>query len=152
MALIDKVKARYGDQYLVNISNPYGSLATTTDDTRIGLACDDVEADFETYVGVEFDLTDARHVAVVVSGVEAKLLVYCGHEPASRYDDFLREKLENGLALVTSRDRQLPETSSVLVPSEEQGGRTDPKPYFDEQRFAHLIPGAPSAGEDDSLD
>lgn len=152
MALIDEVKARFGEQYLVNISNPYDETATTIDDTRLGKACTDVEADFETFGQVEFDASEPQHVSLAVAGVEMKLLVWGGHEPSSKWDSFVKDKLENGLAPVTSRSRVPVTTSSTLVPSTEQRGIDEPKPYFDERKFDYLIPGAPSTGEDDALD
>ena len=115
MALIDEVKARFGTQYLVNLSNPYLETGTTIDETRLGKACTDVEADIETFAGVEFDLTDARYVSLAIAGVELKLLIWNGVESSSKWDAFVNDKLENGLALVTVRVDAIGRFAAIVI-------------------------------------
>ena len=149
MALSDEVIARYGDQYLVNLTNPYLSGPTTVDTTRLTKACDDVEADFEIHAGIEYDGTENIHVSVAVDGVIAKLEVRCGIEDAEKnLKDWRENRLKSGLALVTSRDRVGPLTSSQLDQSDETRGRDITRPDFDRSRFKHIVPDAPQTAED----
>lgn len=150
MALKDEVKSRFGAKYLVAISNPYDSPATTIDDGRMDLAVTDTIADFEIYAGLVYDNANAKHVTVAVEGVVSKLMlrnVVPGGE--ERHKDYVA-KLES-LALVTSRDRVLPSTNSTLQPTKEQSGS---RPELDPSRLRGYQPGQRGTGSvfrDDGL-
>jgi hypothetical protein len=142
MTLSTEVQARYPSQLLVNITNPMETTATTVNTTTLNAAATDVEADFEIVAGVEYDGTDARHVAVAVEGVIAKLLRRTG---TSQYEE--REKDYNfrlrDLAKVTGRDRITPESDSEVSPAVDSPSGVEVKPAFDNEIFDQIIPGAP---------
>lgn len=148
MALIDRVKARYTEQKLIELTNKDDETATTIDDTRLGLAVTDTEAAFETHVGVAYDDTDARHVRVAVRGVIVHLLGDSELGPLSdeRYDHW-RTMCED-LAKVTSRARILPEIVSTDPDYDESEDDAD----FGRNRFADFIPGAPCSADDDDYE
>lgn len=142
MTLATDVQARYADQVLVNLTNPGESAPTTVDATRLGLAADDVQADFEIVAGVVYDGTDGRHVSVAVQGVMAKLFRRTSHSSADdRETEYFRRL--NNLAKVTGRDRLLPSTISLLDPSLDSDDGSTRKPAFDDKVFREVNPGAP---------
>lgn len=144
--LEEDVKARFGNQYLVNLTNPYDGSPDVIDETRLTKAADDVKGEFEKK-GIEYDDTSAMHVTTGVEGVEILLLYRTGAEPRGKWDRWRDDVLQD-LALVTSRDRLLPVTDSVREPSQEKPGKLQ----FDDQRFLPLIPGSPTPSDDEEAD
>lgn len=147
MALADEVTARYPEPRLRQLTNGGTESASSINTTTLGYAATDVQADFKTYCGVAYDNSDARHVAVAVEGVIAKLYQR-GEAPGSKANalhDAYIERL-TALAKVTGRDRLKPTTKSVLTPtSEQQDSSQTVRPSFDDfGDFDRLIPDPPN--------
>ncbi len=144
MALTDEFEDRYSAQKVIELTNPDNPGGTSKNATRLANAAEDVQADFRIYCGVTFDLTDARHVAVAVEGVEIKLLrrIMTSGTKLRELEEDYRRRLR-ALAKVTGRDRVMPTTKSVLTPSDEQTGTETVRPDFDRDHFDDLIPSAP---------
>ena len=112
MTLATEVTDRYGDQYMVNLTNPQGPGFTTVDTTRLGLAAADVTAEFLMITATTLDLTDALHVAVAVEGVVALLLHRTGNPGGAgeaRWEAWRARLFQ--VAKVTGRDRVAPTTT-----------------------------------------
>ena len=143
MALSDKATERYSAR-LKQLTNPGVQAAAAINAAVLGYACDDVEADFETYCGVEYDNTVPRHVSVGVEGVIAKLAMRseaAGATAIALHDRYI-ERLE-ALAKVTGRDRILPKSATQLTPTAEKVGTEIVTPDFDRPVFDDIIPAAP---------
>lgn len=145
MALIDEVEARYSDQLLTNLTNPQDSPATSIGTAKLQDACDDVEADFQVYCGVEYDNADARHVSTAVQGVIIKLRQRTGQIATADFEDTWISRLE-ALAKVTGRDRVLPVTDGALGNSDETNGGQITIKEFDPVHFDQVIPDTPQTG------
>jgi len=145
MAIADDVIARYGSQYLVNLTNPYDPTQTTVDTTRLGLAVTDVGADFANR-GLALDDAEAQHVNVAVAGVIAKLKQRAGMKAGTDDHKAYMKELDQ-LILVTARDRMLPRTDSVLEPSEEMVPGETVRPYFDKENLEIITPSQPGPSE-----
>lgn len=152
MSLTTEVQDRYGAQVLINLTNPEDEEPTAINTTKFGKAADDVEADFKTYAGIVYDGTDDRHVSLACEGVMIKLMVRAGDMKPKEEKAWREEDLKQGLALVTSRDRLLPTSGSILSTSSEQVG--DEKIYgdFDRRKFRRVVPEDPSVGDDPRLE
>ena len=151
----DGVKARYGTEFLVNLTNPQSPESTTVNDTKGEAAVTDVHGDIRTYCGIDYatwsaagnDITAIDSVAI--DGVIAKLQIRTGAGGTSsteNHNNYI-ERLK-AVAKITGRDRVMPKTGSILVPSSEQRGEAIVRPDFDRRRFDDLIPNAPGEGED----
>ena len=117
MALTDEVTSRYSAKRLQQLTNPGAPEGTgSIDTTRLGLAATDIEAEFETYCGVEYDGSEAQHVSVAVEGVIALLKKRLEHPDTGDWDDWLGRA--NSLSLVTGRDKVSPSTKSTIDPSD----------------------------------
>jgi hypothetical protein len=152
MTLQTNVESRYGEQYLVNLSNPADPSATTIG-AALAVACTDCEADFVIYAGVTYDENAAtnplaaQHVSVAVEGVVAKLAIRTGtggNYARTAHDDYVARLRD--LALVAGRDRISPRTDSVLTPTSERVGDEVVRPAFDWPRFNDFIPDDPPDG------
>lgn len=134
--LIADVQARYPSPVLIQLTRRGNTDATTLDTTSTGVlatACDDVEGgDFPVYVGMPYDATNRRHVAVACEGVLAKLKVWArdgSDGGGGEWDRWVSRA--QALSRVTARDRIYPVTTSELQPTQEvQDGETV-RPYFD---------------------
>jgi len=73
MALIDEVQLRIPVSAIVKLTNPNDRTASIPNLATLQLACDDVEADFQSESGLTFDLTDRKHLSMVIEGVRIKL-------------------------------------------------------------------------------
>ena len=150
--LLDEVKDRYNEQFLIGLTNPNNRAASTldvSDNSPFDLATDDVMADFEMLCGTIYDNDDKRHITVAVEGVIAKLSMRMNQagERSKALNDAYVEKMER-LALVTGRNRLIPKSKSELTPSDEApDGGTKVRPRFDGSRFWRLKPNGPPAGE-----
>lgn len=132
MTLADEVKARFGEAWLVELTNPQAPGFTTIDNARLNAACSDTIARFSTYAAATFDEANPVHVAVAVEGVIAVLLSRLG----TQSDDARRwmEAFETGLkrlALVDHRDYVSP---SVVAES----------PRMPRSAGRYVIPGRPN--------
>ncbi len=152
MTLSTEVQDRYGAQRLIELTNPQAGTATSLDSARLTKAADDVEADFRVYAQLVFDLTDARHVAIAVEGVESYLVRRLGTSSASfrkkLRDDWI-ESLEK-LSKVTSRARIKPKSSSELTPSDENPTGQAITPDFDRRNMEPFLPNNPSGANRNS--
>jgi len=150
VSLQTEVTSRVPEQTLIDLTRQKDTNATTINVGLLGLACDDVTAEFSVYVNATLDLTDARHVPVAVAGVLMTLREWLPARPEGTDKD--RERwIERcrALARVTSRDRIRITTSSELTPSEEVTGTESVRPYFDREQNADFIPEPNSTGSDD---
>ena len=152
MGLADEVSARYGAQFLVNITNPYDEEPNTIDTGRLAKAVLDVIADFKTYASVEYDNDEDQHVSLACEGVIVKLLVRCGDLKPEAEKAWRKEDLKEGLALVTGRDRLMPTSSSILQTSSELRGSAPVRSDFDRERWDKFVPGQPAVSEDGRLE
>jgi hypothetical protein len=139
MALSDEVISRYSSARLVQLTRHNNQAATTIDTDVLGFAATDVEADFRILAGVIYDGADARHVAVAVSGVVAKLYLRkegAGDKAQSLHDAY--EARMEQLAKVTGRNRIKPRTTSVLEPTVPDPNVTH-RPDTDRPTFDDLV-------------
>ena len=155
MALADQVKSRFGgtdSQYLVNLTrnlNPDGG--STIDDTVLGLAVDDVEADMEIYAGQEYDDDPTtnpddykKQINVAVQCVIIKLQLATGKTP-DKIAKWLTERYQKilvDLSKVTSRDRFFIESSSPYQESDQMSDGNPILPDFDPALVDFFVPGA----------
>ena len=149
--LWDAVKARYGTEFLVNITNPQSPESTTVNDAKGEASVTDCKGDVRTYCGIDYatwlavgnDITAID--SVLIDGVIAKLQIRTGAggtastENHNSYIDRLK-----AVARITGRDRVMPKTGSILVPSSEQRGSEVVRPDFDRPEFDDLIPNPPT--------
>jgi len=68
--LANAVKARFGGQYLIEITNN-DSSATTVNDAVLECACDDAIGEFNRVTGDEYDSTIKAHTSIVIKGVQS---------------------------------------------------------------------------------
>jgi len=73
MTLIANVQLRIPTGVLTKLTNANDRTATTPNLITLGLACDDVEADFQVETGSAYDDTEPMHVSRSVEGVRLKL-------------------------------------------------------------------------------
>lgn len=143
MTLASNVTSRYPNQLLVNLTNPNTTTAgTTINTTKLGLAADDVEADFEIHAGIEYDDSEPLHVTVATEGVIARLMEWTGHAGAEQQKDRYMARLA-AVAQVTGRDRLLPTSAGRNEPTEPDDSLTI-RPAFDDPRWDGLVPGGPA--------
>ncbi len=147
----DAVKARFGTEFLVNLTNPQKPEATTIDDTRGEAAVTDAKGDVRTYCGVDYNTwagagnDTSALLSVMVDGVVAKLTIRTGAGGISatdaheKYIDRLKE-----VARITGRDRISPRTDSVMTPTSHQIGDEIVRPSFDWPKFDDFIPNGPA--------
>lgn len=145
MALTDEVQGRYSSQLLINVTNPQLASATTIDTTRLNYAITDVQAAF-TKRGITYDNTVATHVVTAVPGVFARLVLMAGQDGGFELWKSFLEDLKL-LAEVTSRDRILPSTDSLLTKSTDDSGAL---PAFDKDQYQGYLldPPQPTTGQD----
>lgn len=143
MALIDRVKARVPAEILKQLTQKDDRQPSTIDDTVLGLAIDDVVADFAVYSGVTYDNDDARHVAFAVPGVLHRLRFNQGRtkDATEKLEGWWRS-LDEHLRLVTGNDRLHFKSTSALTPSEEAPNGATVRPYFDERVTDDVVPRA----------
>ena len=144
--------ARYPAQLLIELTNAQVTSGTTINETRMTLAADDAEADFQIYANVPYDGNDARHVTVGVQGVVMKLRAYMGQVDKAEEIQAKWHGLLKDLARVTGRDRVTPTTTSPVVDSSERNADgSSPLSRFDRRRFDPTRPGPPAGGTSDDL-
>ena len=142
MALSDEVVSRFPstNPRLKQLTNPGVQAASSVNTAVLDLASTDVEADFQTYAGVAYDNTEARHVSVGVWGVIAKLAMQgeAAGSTAIALDERWVEKLE-ALGKVTGRNRVKMSTKSTLTPTPEQQDAETVRPPFDWPIFDDIL-------------
>ena len=123
-------QARFSTQLRTNWSNPQNSSATTPNTTLEGLSDDDVVGEFKKR-GITPDNTKDTHITTSMSGIIARLMFYTQSPGWGEAWGSFKDDLEL-LAQTTSRDRIMPTTDSVLVPSTDTPGSV---PTFDKENF-----------------
>ena len=140
MTLQSNTTARISAQRIINLTNPDLPSATSADSGRLGLACTDVESDFQTYLGRAYDDDNASDVSIAVDGVVAKLLLRMGSggDTATQAHEGYLERLKD------HRKRVVPKSSSKLTPTEEDRGTGDlVRPNFDRRKFDDFVAESP---------
>lgn len=144
-------QARYSVQRCVEWTNPGDPAPTTVNTTLLETAVEDVLADFLTYSGSAYDaantaLLRAQQTGVACVGVAAYLQSYLDQGGGEkRLTDF--QKRLGELAKTIARDRIIPATSSLLVPTVEGlDGRT--RPAFDNEAFGNVLLDGPATNQD----
>ena len=88
--LADAIKARFGNQYLIEITNN-DSSATTINEIVLECACDDAQGEFNRITGDSYDSTIKAHTSTCIKGVLYYLEYYKARDVAllnSRQRDF----------------------------------------------------------------
>lgn len=92
MALSTHVTDRFGSNtpFLRNLTNHDDPDASTVNTTRLGKACDAVEADFPRFAQTAYDDTSDLHVNVAVMGVIAYLRAWSSQQGPVKgaFDEF----------------------------------------------------------------
>lgn len=143
--------ARYSAQRLLELTNPENPNASSRNDTLLEQAVTDATAEFATLVQETLDTSDTAHLRVATALV-VLLLMEWGSAPASGAAKFREqvEKMATALKMVTSRDRILPQTKSVLTPTSEQRVANETvRPDFDLAEFDDILPGTTFYDDDD---
>jgi len=150
MPLIDHVKDRIAESLLRELTNQGDPGATTVNDTKLGFAVDDVEAEFVVETGQQYDDTDPLHIAAASQGVLVKLMEYSAitgrntEQLTARYNRMLiRIAQTRG-----SEKRLLAQTDSPLEPSKQREGT---RPDADRERWSDFTPNNPTGGDRDSF-
>lgn len=139
-------QARFSTQLRTNWSRPQNSTATTPDTTLETLADTDTVGEFKKR-GITPDSTDDRHVTTAMSGIIARLMFYTQSPGWGEAWGSFKDDLEL-LAQTTSRDRIMPTTDSLLVPSTDTPGAL---PLFDRNNFQNYQTNPPE-GQPSVLD
>jgi hypothetical protein len=144
VALLAQVVARVPNQTLVELTNQKNVNATTYDATILQTACDDIEAEFVTYAGEDYDATVRRHVTLGVEGVLAKLRSWLPQNPESVNQAMTSwGDRVTAMSKTRSRNRFPATTSSRLTPTEEVTGSEEVRPWSDPESFDGIVPRAP---------
>jgi hypothetical protein len=123
-------QSRFSTQLRTNWSRPQNSTATTPDTTLETLSDTDVVGEFKKR-GITPDSTDDRHVTTAMSGVIARLMFYTQSPGWGEAWGSFKDDLEL-LSQTTARDRIMPTTDSLLVPTLDTPGAL---PLFDRNNF-----------------
>lgn len=147
MALADEVKSRYGGSssaFLIGLTNPQNPDAGSIDDAQLTRACTDVQADFKTYAGMEFDTTLAtadQQIATAVQCVIARLKLYTGNTVGAEAEVERTTKALVAMAKTIARNRFLAKTKSGTTASEENPNSVaDLRPEMDSSKFIGYVP------------
>lgn len=145
-ALGTRVIERYGgatSSFLVGLTNPMDSSATSIDSTVLGYAVNDVYAAFKIYGGVVYDESSTtnpdhydEHIATGVQCVIAKLRAYTGQITGQEAWD-LCVQLLTSMSKVGARDRFAMQVTGNLETSDPSG---TVRPEFDSERFDGYVP------------
>src|SRR6185369_7473224 len=119
-------QSRFSTQLRTNWSRPQNSTATTPDTTLETLSDTDVVGEFKKR-GITPDSTDDRHVTTAMCGVIACLMFYTQSPGWGEAWGSFKDDLEL-LSQTTARDRIMPTTDSLLVPTLDTPGAL---PLFD---------------------
>jgi hypothetical protein len=145
MALTDEVEARFGEQWLVNATNPFEPTPTAVDSARLSAAAADAIGRFEAETRATFDLSNAAHVAAGVMGTACFLLRYTG--VSSPLAESYCEAFETALGTIKRSSGSLahagPRTTSGLTVRPDPPTGTIKHPDFDVEGFDQALPRAP---------
>lgn len=150
MSLVSQVTARYSAAALLQLTNPDLPSATSVDTARLGYAADDVAAEFEVRAGVEYDDTNAKHVAVCVEGVVAFLTWRMGTKGGADLVEAWRKRADV-FGRTMGRDAIMPGTNSLLQPTVPGANGVTVRPPFDDTKLGGVLlaaPHSPSADVD----
>jgi hypothetical protein len=138
MSLVTEVTAFFSNQHLVSLTNPDVTAPSggTVDSARLQKACDYVQALVEVHAGIAYDSADNRHNAEAVMCVQDILRVMGGQVNMADALDACKTRLKD-LALVTGRNRIVPQGNSTLQPSTDTqaGFGSPPRPWSDGDSF-----------------
>lgn len=134
MSLNSNFQIAFSAQRIAELTNPQDVDATGLAATRLQKACDLTEAMFKIHVGATYDDTNAMHVASALKCVEIMLLQWIGQRSTEEADRYIKEVLDD-VAKVTARNRMLPVTDSVFVPTSRQVDSEVVTPDFDWTKF-----------------
>jgi hypothetical protein len=145
--LSTEIQNRLSSQLLVELTNPDDKSAETIDTDRLNAAIADAQAEFQVYCGVTYDNTVAVHTMAGIHGVIYYLHLYMGAftEEVDKYERRWRNALDQA-ALVTGRNRILPDSTSVLTPTPEQESTEVVRPDMDRPNFDDLVTRRPGYG------
>lgn len=132
-------QARFSTQLRTNWSNPQNSSATTPSTTLETLADTDVVGEFKKR-GITPDSTLDTHVTTAMSGIIARLMFYTQCPGWGEAWGSFKDDVEL-LAQTTSRDRIMPTTDSLLVPTQDTAGDL---PVFDRDNFQNYQSNPPN--------
>lgn len=126
------ITTRFGNKYLVGLTNPDDSVATTVDTDILYAACDDIIGCFELESGIDFDYANKTHLYVAVQGVMGQLESYKGRDSgltSKRWTAFL-----GALSSMRKKIAALPSSSS-MYDSYKEGEKTRPDMSRDRSAF-----------------
>ena len=152
MSLVTEVQARYPDELLRQLTNPYAPAETAHNATKLAQAATAVEAWFKIYAQTTLDTTDAAHLDVACDGVIMCLQKWGG--AAAGVATITRDAwVESCKALrgIGARSRIVPDTNSPDVPAETLPSPPD-EPAFSDRMFDPLIPGRSANNSSDMQD
>ena len=139
MALSDEVLARFSSQYMISLTNPQSSAATTVDTTRLNYASTDTQALFQIHCGTNYDNTNSIHVLACVPVVIDLLRIYSGQVSREQVQDSIVGGLQ-AAAKILGRDRIAAYTDSLLDPTDDTSGDL---PKSDRQNFKGFLTNSP---------
>jgi len=146
VALSDEVISRYANSRVKQLTNPGVQSPAGINAVILALAAGDVEEEFEEVVGVVYDNSNRKHVAIAVRGVIATLALQA--EAAGATANALHERYIEGLerlAKVTGRDRIPVTTSSQVTPTDERQTTEIVRPWSDHPHFDDLVARPPDS-------
>ncbi len=152
MALIDRVKERIPNQRLKELTNINTRGAPAPDDTVLGFATSDTEAEFEVLSGRAYDETIDSHVSACTRGVLLILMHRSNptREVIAQLEDW-RNYVSDRLRLSESgaNPRMLPKSNSGLTIGKDSPNGSEVRPHFDTNEHpavTDIIPGRSSKG------
>ena len=152
MSLQSNFQAFYSTQRQVELTNPQDETQTTVNATRLSLVCSMGEKVFATYTGVTYSDSNYAHVEAAVRVVEILLMHANGQIPQGERNSMVKDALGD-LALVTGRNRILPQTDSTYIRTPRNDGLSESVlEEFDWTKFKDLNtpgPGGVQPTEDD---
>jgi hypothetical protein len=124
MSLQSNFQAFYSTQRQTELTNPQAEEQSSVNTTRLALVCNFAEKVFATYTGVAYDDTVYSHVEAAVRIVEILLMHANGQIPQGERNSMVKEALQD-LALVTGRNRIMPQTDSTYVRTPRNDGLSE---------------------------
>ena len=121
MSISQKVQDRFGNQRLVELTNPDNSSATTINQTMLDAAIDDAQGLFEQESGIALDENNKAHVKCIITGVLYFLELYKGRD-AGIMKQYQRTFLGD-LQALRKKVYIAPQTNSQLKPSRERANQ-----------------------------
>lgn len=149
---VEVQNGRYSAEKLIQLTNPDNPNATTINMTNLLSSVNDVVASFDIWGGISFNPGDTRHVMV---GCEAVIIVLqmrqLNADPAELRKQW-RGVMQDFAESVGGRDKTVPQTDAVAVPTPESPDGSPVIPIFDPARFQPGgTPSSPGSGINPSL-